>query len=61
MLETFKDEVTRNINGRIKFHLLEEPPATERNMALEELNGSIDGAVRKGFGAVDIAAETVKV
>jgi N-acetylglucosamine kinase-like BadF-type ATPase len=48
MLETFKDEVTRNINGRIKFHLLEEPPATGAVIwALEELNGSIDGTVRK--------------
>ncbi len=48
MLESFKDEASRNINRKIKYHLLQEPPVAGAIIwALEELNGPIDGTVRR--------------
>lgn len=48
MLEAFKDEAKRNIDRRLVFHLLQEPPVAGAVIwALEEMNGDLDNTERK--------------
>ncbi len=48
MLNAFKDEVTKNIKYRPRFHLLKAPPVAGAVIwALEEVNGFVSNEVRK--------------
>jgi N-acetylglucosamine kinase-like BadF-type ATPase len=47
MLDTFRDEVLKNINRRVEFQILQMPPVAGAVIwALEEINGAVDNTER---------------